>query len=197
MVQANVERYGIPMFYINHAGAQTELIFDGGSIVMAPDGQLFDELPYFVEAIKIYDLNLVKKGGQNNPQAKDKIALIHDAIVLGVKDYFGKLGFTKAILGLSGGIDSAVTAALAARALSPENVRVVLMPSQFSSGHSIQDAQDLAENFGCPYDILPVQRVYESYMGELSPLFGDLPFNVTEENLQARIRGMYLIGPFQ
>jgi len=194
VVQANIERYGIPMFYINHAGAQTELIFDGGSIVMSPDGKLFDELPYFEEAVKIYDLDAVKKGGEHKPQKKDKIALIHDAIVLGVKDYFGKLGFTKAILGLSGGIDSAVTAALAAKALGPENVRVVLMPSQFSSGHSVQDAQDLAENFGCPYDVIPVQRVYESYMSELSPLFGDLPFNVTEENLQARIRGMYLMA---
>ncbi len=194
VVQANVKRYGIPMFYINHAGAQTELIFDGGSIVMSPDGKLFDELPYFKEAVKTYDLDAVQKGGEHHPQKKDKIALIHDAIVLGVKDYFGKLGFTKAILGLSGGIDSAVTAALAARALGPENVRVVLMPSQFSSGHSVQDAQDLAENFGCPYDVIPVQRVYEAYMSELSPLFGDLPFNVTEENLQARIRGMYLMA---
>jgi len=194
VVQANIERYGIPMFYINHAGAQTELIFDGGSIVMSPDGKLYDELPYFEEAIKVYDLDAVQKGGEHHPQTKDKIALIHDAIVLGVKDYFGKLGFTKAILGLSGGIDSAVTAALAARALGPENVRVVLMPSQFSSGHSVQDAKDLAVNFGCPYDVIPVQRVYEAYMSELSPLFGDLPFNVTEENLQARIRGMYLMA---
>ncbi len=194
VVQANIKRYGIPMFYINHAGAQTELIFDGGSIVMSPDGKLFDELPYFEEAVRTYELDAVQKGGVHKPQPKDKIALIHDAIVLGVKDYFGKLGFKKAILGLSGGIDSAVTAALAARALGPENVRVILMPSQFSSGHSIQDAQDLAENFGCPYDIIPVQRVYEAYMSELSPLFGDLPFNVTEENLQARIRGMYLMA---
>jgi len=194
VVKANVERYGIPMFYINHAGAQTELIFDGGSIVMSPDGKLYDELPYFEEAVKTYDLESVQEGGTHRPQVKEKIALIHDAIVLGVKDYFGKLGFTKAILGLSGGIDSAVTAALAARALGPENVRLVLMPSQFSSGHSVKDAQDLAENFGCPYDIIPVQRVYEAYMSELSPIFGDLPFNVTEENLQARIRGMYLMA---
>ncbi|MFK7808827.1 MAG: NAD+ synthase [Saprospiraceae bacterium] len=194
VVRANVQRYKIPMFYTNHFGAQTELIFDGGSIIMSPDGQLYDELPYFEECIRTYDLDKVIAGGVSREQEKDEIALIHDAIVLGVKDYFGKLGFKTAILGLSGGIDSAVTAALAARALGPENVRVVLMPSQFSSDHSIKDAQDLAENAGMPYDILPVQRVYESYMSELAPLFGDRPFNITEENLQARIRGMYLMA---
>ncbi|MFT4665321.1 MAG: NAD+ synthase (glutamine-hydrolyzing) [Polaribacter sp.] len=194
VVKANIERYKIPMFYINHAGAQTELIFDGGSIVMSPDGLLYDELPYFKEEIRTYNLDAVIKGGQTQEQEKNQIVLIHDAIVLGIKDYFEKLGFKKAILGLSGGIDSAVTAALAARALGPKNVRVVLMPSQFSSDHSIKDAQDLAEIAGMPYDIIPVQRIYESYMSELSPLFGDLPFNVTEENLQARIRGMYLMA---
>jgi len=194
VVKANIERYKIPMFYINQAGAQTELIFDGGSIVMSPDGLLYDELPYFKEEIRTYDLDAVLKGGRIQEQEKNQIALIHDAIVLGIKDYFGKLGFKKAILGLSGGIDSAVTAALAARALGPENVRVVLMPSQFSSDHSIKDAQDLAETAGMPYDIIPVQRIYESFMSELSPLFGDLPFNVTEENLQARIRGIYLMA---
>ena len=194
VVKANVKRYGIPMFYINHAGAQTELVFDGGSIVMSPNGMLYDEMPYFEECIRTYELDEVLRGTKEQVQTKDKIALIHDAIVLGVKDYFGKLGFKKAILGLSGGIDSAVTAALAARALGPENVRLVLMPSQFSSAHSIKDAQDLAENFGCPYDTIQLQRVYEAYMSELSPLFGDLPFNITEENLQARIRGMYLMA---
>ncbi len=194
VVRANVERYGIPMFYINHVGAQTELVFDGGSIVMSPDGMLYDELPYFEEAVRVYDLEAVVAGGRTQEQEKDKIALIHDAIVTGVRDYFGKLGFRQAILGLSGGIDSAVTAVLAARALGPENVRVVLMPSQFSSGHSVKDAQELAENAGMPYDVIPVQKVYESFMSELSPLFGDLPFNVTEENLQARIRGIYLMA---
>ncbi|HHS96116.1 MAG TPA: NAD(+) synthase, partial [Phaeodactylibacter sp.] len=194
IVRSNVERYGIPLFYVNHAGAQTELIFDGGSIVMSPDGMLYDELPYFVEGLRIYDLEEVCKGGRSQEQPKEEIALIHDAIVLGIKDYFGKLGFGKAILGLSGGIDSAVTAVLAARALGAENVLGLLMPSQFSSDHSLKDAQDLAENLGMPYHILPVHRVYESFMSELSPLFGDKPFDVTEENLQARIRGVYLMA---
>jgi NAD+ synthase (glutamine-hydrolysing) len=194
IVRSNVARYKIPMFYVNHAGAQTELIFDGGSIVMSPDGMLYDELPYFKEVIRTYDLEAVCKGGRTQEQGKNQIALIHDAIIMGIKDYFGKLGFKKAILGLSGGIDSAVTAVLASRALGAENVRAVLMPSQFSSDHSVKDAQELAERIGMPYDIIPVRRVYDAYMNELSPIFGDLPFNITEENLQARIRAMYLMA---
>ena len=131
----------------------------------------------------------VINGEQEILQPKDKIKDIHDAIVLGIKDYFGKLGFTKAVLGLSGGIDSAVTAVLAARALGPENVRVLLMPSQFSSDHSVNDAVALSENLEIQYDIIAIKDMYDSYLENLSPLFGDLPFNVTEENIQARVRG--------
>ena len=185
----NVKRYNIPLFYINHVGAQTELIFDGGSVIASPNGKIYEELPYFVESIKHYELENVMKGEQEILQTKDKIKDIHDAIVLGIKDYFGKLGFTKAVLGLSGGIDSAVTAVLAAKALGPENVRVLLMPSQFSSDHSVNDAVALAENLGIQYDIIPIKDMYDSYLEKLSPIFGDLPFNVTEENIQARVRG--------
>jgi NAD+ synthase (glutamine-hydrolysing) len=194
IIKANIERYGIPMFYINHVGAQTELIFDGGSIIMSADGKIYDEMPFFEECLKIYELDDVMKGGQHVVQSKDKIALIHDALVLGVKDYFGKLGFTKAVLGLSGGLDSAVTAVIAARALGSENVRVLLMPSQFSSDHSVDDAVGLAENLGIQYDIIPIKDVYDAFMEKLGPLFGDLPFNVTEENIQARIRGTLNMG---
>ena len=150
VVRANVERYKIPMFYVNHVGAQTELIFDGGSIVMCANGEVYEELSYFNEEIKTYDLGKVfNNDGVVGEQPKDKMTLIHDALVTGVKDYFGKLGFKKAILGLSGGIDSAVTLVVAARALGAENMRVVLMPSQFSSDHSIKDARDLAREFRC------------------------------------------------
>lgn len=185
----NAKRYGIPLFYINHVGAQTEIIFDGGSVVVSPDANVYEELPYFVETIKHYELDDIVKGGRESLQPKDKISDIHDAIVLGVKDYFGKLGFKKAILGLSGGIDSAVTAVFAARALGPENVRVLLMPSQFSSDHSVNDAVALAKNLGIQYDIIAIKDIYDAYMDKLSPIFGDLPFNVTEENIQARVRG--------
>ena len=185
----NVKRYNIPLIYINHVGAQTELIFDGGSVITSPNGNIYEELPYFVEAIKHYKLGEIIKGEQEILQPKDKIKDIHDAIILGLKDYFGKLGFTKAVLGLSGGIDSAVTAVLAARALGPENVRVLLMPSQFSSNHSVNDAVALSENLEIQYDIIAIKDMYDSYLENLSPLFGDLPFNVTEENIQARVRG--------
>lgn len=134
------------------------------------------------------------QGDRNNEQAKDKIELIHDALVVGLKDYFGKLGFKKAILGLSGGIDSAVTAALAARALGPENIRVVLMPSQFSSDHSVNDARALAENFGLQYDIIPIQSMYESFMEQLKPHFWGKSFGLAEENIQARARGVLLMA---
>jgi NAD+ synthase (glutamine-hydrolysing) len=194
ILKANVERYKLPIFYINHVGAQTEIIFDGGSLVMSPNGNVFEEMSYFKESIKTFDLTKVKKGKISKEQPKGKMKRIHDALVLGIKDYFEKLGFKKAILGLSGGIDSALTVVLAAKALGRNNVRVVLMPSQYSSGHSINDAVELAENLDIQYDIVPIKNIYKTYMKELKPLFGDLPFNVTEENIQARGRGMILMA---
>lgn len=190
VVKANVERYHISMFYINHCCAQTELIFDGGSIVMSKNGQLYEELPYFEECIRHYHLDVVDEGQRYSAQPKEKIKLIHDAIVLGIQDYFRKLGFSKAVLGLSGGIDSAVTAILAVRALGAENVRVLLMPSQFSTDHSVEDAIQLAVRSKIQYDIIPIKEMYDGFSKALSPLFKDLAFNVTEENIQARIRGI-------
>ena len=189
VIKANVDRYQIPMFYINHCGAQTELLFDGGSVVMAADGT-FVEMPYFENCNMHFELDDVMKGGLSGEQNKNKIRLIHDALVMGLKDYFGKLGFSKAILGLSGGIDSAVTVVLAVRALGRENVRVLMMPSQYSSQHSVDDALKLAETLGIQYDIVAIKDMYDSFMEKLGPLFGDLPFNVTEENIQARVRGI-------
>jgi NAD+ synthase (glutamine-hydrolysing) len=190
VVKANVERYKIPMFYINHVGAQTELIFDGGSIVMSGTGILVDEFPYFKEHQKTYDLEFITNAKEEQRQTNSKIGLIHDAIVLGLQDYFRKLGFKSAVLGLSGGIDSAVTAVLAARALGPENVRVLLMPSQFSTGHSVDDAMALVNKLGIQHNIIAIKDVYDTFMDKLQPVFGDLPFNITEENIQARIRGI-------
>lgn len=194
VLKANVDKYKLPLFYINHSGAQTEVIFDGGSIIMSPDGKVFEELPYFEECVKTYDLKDVIKGGKVSEQPKDKMQLIHDSIILGIKDYFGKLGFKRAILGLSGGIDSAVTAVLAARALGEDNVRAVLMPSEFSSDHSINDARDLAKNLGIQYDIIPIQKAYESFKELLYPHFLGTSFNVAEENIQARTRGVLLMA---
>ncbi len=194
VVRANVERYGIPMFYVNHSGAQTEILFDGGSMVASPDGKIFDELPYFEEAVRMYDLDEVTKGGRELLQPRNKMSLIHDALVMGIRDYFRKLGFKRAILGLSGGIDSALVAVLAVRALGAKNVRLVLMPSQFSSDHSVVDARKLAENLGAPYDIIPIEPIYNSFMEALKPHFWATEFNIAEENLQSRSRGNLLMA---
>lgn len=194
VVKRNAETYRIPVFYSNHCGAQTQIVFDGGSVVASPDGRIYDEMPYFQEMVRVYDLEDVIAGKQARVQPKEKYRLIHDAIVTGIHDYFDKLGFTKAVLGLSGGIDSAVTAVLAAHALGPENVHVVLMPSHYSSEHSVKDALDLAENLGCPHDIIPIEGPYRAFEEVLKPRFRDLPFNIAEENIQARCRGLILMA---
>jgi NAD+ synthase (glutamine-hydrolysing) len=194
VIRCNVQRYGIPIFYVNHSGAQTEIIFDGGSVVMSPDGKIFDELPYFQEALRIYQLDEVLRGGVDRPQSREKIRLIHDGLILGLKDYFGKLGFSQAIIGLSGGIDSAVTAVLAQRALGKENVRVLLLPSQFSSDHSVDDARQLAINLGVRYDIITIADIFAAFEEKLDPLFEGQSFNIAEENIQARIRGTLLMA---
>jgi len=194
VLQTNVLRYKLPLFYVNQVGAQTELIFDGGSLVFSENGKIFDELPFFKTCIRTYSLDEVKANKENNEISKDKYPLIHDALLLGLKDYFRKLGLSKAILGLSGGIDSAVTAVLATRALGKENVSVLLMPSAFSSDHSIEDARILAENLGISYTLFPINDLYNSWLKNLDPHFKELPFGLAEENLQARIRGTLLMA---
>jgi len=197
VLRANVERYKIPAFYVNYIGASTEIIFDGGSLVMNDSGTLIDELPYFTETISYYTLANLKntqKTTPDNEQPKEKIALIYNALVVGIQNYFNKLGFKQAILGLSGGIDSAVVAVLAADALGASNVRLVLMPSQFSTDHSVDDALLLANNLGSPHDIIPIKNIYDSFTNTLAPQFEGTTFNITEENLQARTRGVLLMA---
>jgi NAD+ synthase (glutamine-hydrolysing) len=126
--------------------------------------------------------------------AGHNIEQIHTALVLGIRDYFSKMGFTKAILGSSGGIDSAVTLVLACEALGAENVRAVLMPSHFSTSHSVDDAVALSKNLGNPHDIIPIKNVYDSFLDTLSPVFKDLPFGIAEENIQSRTRGNLLMA---
>ena len=173
---------------------QTDVIFDGGSLVVSSDGMVFDEMKYFEEDISVYELDDIMIGGIQREQSKDKIALIYEALKLGIKDYFRKLNFKTAILGLSGGIDSALTAVLATHALGKENVRVLLMPSQYSSSHSLEDAILLAQKLGIRFDIVPIKDVYSAYETILQPLFIGKEANITEENIQARIRGMLLMA---
>ena len=194
----NVNRYKIPLFYVNHVGAQTELLFDGGSMVINSKGEIVDELLYFEEDLRVFDLEQIDNPAFTSqfppPEKKEKIELIHDALIMGVRNYFLKLGFGKAILGLSGGIDSAVTLVIVARALGEKNVRAVLMPSAFSSDHSITDAIELANNIGCQYDIINIEKTFKSFEDTLAPYFKGLPFDITEENIQARIRGVILMA---
>jgi len=195
VVKANASTYNLPVFYCNNYGAQTDIIFDGGSLVCSPSGAVYDEFPYFEAAVQVYDLDKVmqyKDSDQTNEQ--EDISLIHDALILGIRDYFGKSGFKKAIVGLSGGVDSALVVALAARALGAENVFSVLMPSQYSSDHSIDDSVALVNNLDAPYTILPIQDVFQAFEKALAPHFKGTSPNVAEENLQSRIRGNYLMA---
>ena len=196
ILKKNCEKYGLPILYTNHVGAQTELIFDGGSMALDANGELIHELDYFQEDASTFqfdgDLKLI--GEEKSIDNRSKIERIHDAVVLGIKDYFEKLGFKKAVLGLSGGIDSAVVLYLAQKALGAENVRTLLMPSEFSSGHSVDDSVKLSENLGTEYEIVSIENLFNNFQQDLKPLFGDLPFNVAEENLQARIRGVLLMA---
>ncbi len=196
ILEKNCKKYGLPILYTNHVGAQTELIFDGGSMALNAKGELLHELDYFKEDASTFqfdgDLKLV--GEEKSIDTRSKIECIHDAIVLGISDYFGKLGFKKAVLGLSGGIDSAVVLYLAQKALGAENVRTLLMPSEFSSGHSVDDSVKLSENLGTEYEIVSIENLFNNFRQDLKPLFGDLLFNLAEENLQARIRGVLLMA---
>lgn len=198
VLRANTDRYHLPILYCNHTGAQTEIIFDGGSVAMNDRGQVVEELPFFEETIRLFRWEELFQAtnpiSEEKTQPKEKYDLIYRALVEGIRNYFGKLGFSKAILGLSGGIDSALTLILAADALGAENVKAVLMPSQYSSGHSVTDAEMIARNAGVTFETIPIKSVYESFLDQLQPRFDNKPFDVTEENIQARIRAVYLMA---
>jgi len=192
----NAKKYNLPLLYVNQVGAQTEIIFDGGSMVFDSKGNLLHEMPYFKEHLSVYQLldNKIQGFSPEEHQPVPDIAQIHDALILGIKDYFSKSGFSKAVLGLSGGIDSAIVCALACRALGPENVMAVLMPSKYSSDHSIKDALDLVEHFGCKHEIIPIAEAADAFDSMMSKAFTGLSFNLTEENIQARSRGIVVMA---
>lgn len=262
IIEAHTLKYGLPMLYCNAVGAQTEIVFDGGSLIYDAKGNLVKEMKYFEEDYYLTPAlssmagegakalsqpwlvgatsntsKLSESSEANNPsttnlsEVSERISLppgepegavrryyyspaevgrdsdtikyltdeknireIHDALILGIGDYFRKMGFTKATLGASGGIDSAVVQALAVEALGKENVHVLLMPSQYSSDHSISDAEQLCKTLGNRYDIVPIKEVYKSFLGTLKPVFKDLPFSIAEENIQSRTRGNLLMA---
>jgi len=209
-IKSNVVKYKLPLFYCNAIGSQTEIVFDGASLVFDAAANLCGQLPMFEEAIQSFTLNddgtidaAVIEPASRMPdkelapaslEENLNIKMVHDAIVLGIRDYFTKMGFTKAIIGSSGGIDSAVTLALACSALGNENVRAVLMPSQYSTSHSVNDAEQLSLNLKNSYDIIPIENIYKSFLEELKPIFKDMPFSVAEENIQSRSRGNLLMA---
>jgi NAD+ synthase (glutamine-hydrolysing) len=195
----NALKYKRPIIYVNLVGAQTELLFDGGSMVFNSSAELIKELSYFNEDYYIIDISTIDQfsGTAIDETLPDKFQIIdriYQALVMGIKDYFVKLGFTKAIMGLSGGIDSAVVLALAVDALGKGNVNVLLMPSKFSSGHSVKDAIDIADRLGVNYENIPISETFTAYEHTLEPYFKNTSFNVAEENIQARIRGNLLMA---
>ncbi|NML20462.1 NAD+ synthase [Pseudoflavitalea sp. G-6-1-2] len=224
VLRANVLKYKLPMYYCNTIGSQTEVVFDGGSLVMDAQGRVVKAMKVFEEDFAIVDteqeqstvttkapaplkratatldkemrVSKVDDPDQiiNYLTSEKNIGEIHQALILGIRDYFRKMGFSKAILGSSGGIDSAVALALACEALGKDNVRAILMPSQYSSDHSVTDAEQLSKNLGNPYDIVPIKDVYNQFLDTLKPVFNDLPFGLAEENIQSRSRGNLLMA---
>lgn len=210
VIKSNVLKYKIPMFYCNAVGSQTEVVFDGASLIFDKLGNLCKSLPSFEEAIdgvELYDdgsidgtmteaiqpiHHILPNPVKFNPELN--IQGIYTALITGIRDYFQKMGFTKAILGSSGGIDSAVTLAIACDALGKDNVRAVLMPSPYSTEHSVNDAVQLSLNLGNPYDIIRITDIYETFLSTLKPMFNNLPFGLAEENIQSRSRGNLLMS---
>ncbi|HKW36005.1 MAG TPA: NAD+ synthase [Candidatus Acidoferrum sp.] len=192
MLRSIALNHQLPVVYVNQFGGNDSLIFDGASIALTPDGKVAAQAKAFEEDLVLFDT--ATGTGEIHEQPKEEIAYAYRALVMGTRDYVGKCGFAKVLVGLSGGIDSAVVASIAVDALGAENVLGVSMPGPFSSEGSKADAHTLAKNLGIQFHTLSITNVFEAYKGALAPAFGDRPMDVTEENLQARIRGNYLMA---
>ena len=187
-------KYKIPVISVNQTGAQTELIFDGASILINNKGEIFRQLPFFEEVVETFSFDQLKSGPVSGHDTTDTIALIYKALVMGLRDYFTKSGLTKSIIGLSGGIDSALCLCLAVEALGNKNVRALLMPSRYSSDHSVNDAVALSKTLGVHYDIINIEKPFTAFEEVLAPAFNGFDPDVTEENIQARIRAVLLMA---
>ncbi|HIK36734.1 MAG: NAD+ synthase [Geminocystis sp.] len=198
MLSHLARNYNKPIIYVNQVGGNDDLIFDGYSFSVNKSGEIIARAKPFAEDLIYVEYSLGKKDlfplSPPHPLYQQEEEEIYNALVLGVKDYAHKCGFSKAVLGLSGGIDSSLVATIAVSALGKENVLGVLMPSPYSSQHSISDAQQLANNLGIKTEILPIQGVMKAYDEILYPLFKDTEFGIAEENLQSRIRGTLLMA---
>jgi len=192
LMSKQARNHSVPLIYLNQVGANDKLIFDGQSMLVDKYGEIAAILPAFEEDIRIIDTD--QDGEVNCCKVGDEMQYIHQALVLGIRDYFKKCGFSSAIIGLSGGIDSAVTACLAVEALGKENVLGVSMPSQYSSAGSVDDSLLLAQNLGIECKVIPIVDIFSVYMSSLEEHFQGKEPDVTEENIQARIRGNILMA---
>jgi NAD+ synthetase len=187
-----IMRYRRPLVHVNQVGGNDDLIFDGGSACFSADATVIAQAKFFTEDLLIYDTDA--PGAARCESIPDELGSVHAALVLGTRDYVRKCGFREVVLGLSGGIDSAVSAALAVEALGAEHVHGVAMPSRYSSEHSLADAEQLAHNLDMDYRVISIEECYRAAEQTLAPHFADLPLDVTEENLQARARGNILMA---
>lgn len=200
ILEKNVREFRLPLLYVNQVGGHADILFDGGSLAFHSDGQLASQMATFTEDFCVYDID-TGSGKIRNAELvaskrrdDDEIAMLHKALVMGISDYFSKMGFSKAVLGLSGGIDSAVVLALACEALGKDNVHAVLMPSSFSSEHSVSDSLEMISKVGCTHELIPISNLYDLFLDSLESSFGDSTFSIAEENIQARIRGVLLMA---
>ena len=192
MLRTLAESHALPVVYVNQVGGNDSLVFDGGSVVVLPDGRIPAQASSFEEDLVLFDTGT--NSGEIHAQPAAEIELVLQALICGTRDYVCKSGFRAAVVGLSGGIDSSVVAAIAASALGSENVLGVSMPGPYSSEGSRADARLLAENLGIKFLTLPITNVFHSYKNALADPFRGLQENVTEENLQARVRGNFLMA---
>lgn len=192
LARAHAKRHGIPFILVNQVGGNDELISDGRSLVVDGQGNLRVLFPAFQEHTETVDMAKLPPVFEYQPPTVEASA--YEALTLGIKDYMDKCGFKTAVLGLSGGVDSALTCCLAANALGPENVHAVYMPSPFSAKASGEDAEALAHHLGVHFSVIPINDIFSAYQQMMKPHFQNLPENEAEENFQARIRGNILMG---
>ncbi|TVR79177.1 MAG: NAD+ synthase [Chitinophagaceae bacterium] len=194
ILRRNAEKFDLPVIYVNQVGAHSELIFDGSSLLMNNKGDVIERLSFCKEQLFTFDSDILFQKTSKSIPKPDVAEQLHDSLVFGIKDFFEKQAFKKAILGLSGGIDSALVLVLAVKALGKENVLPVLLPSEFSSQHSIDDSLALCENLGVESHTISIKDLYSLVNQTLYPIFGETDFGVTEENLQSRLRGLILMA---
>ena len=195
---ARVVETDLPLIYLNMVGGQDDQVFDGGSFVLNPGGQMMVQLPALEEAVVHVDLENGSQGWRalEGPFTKHPDAMEQDyqVMVLALRDYLRKAGFSKVLLGLSGGIDSAIVATIATDAIGADNVRCVMLPSEYTSQQSLEDAKSVAENLGCRYDFVPISEGRAAITNTLAPLFEGMAPDLTEENIQSRLRGLLLMA---